>query len=137
MSRHVVAAADEIKPGGVKIVTVKGRSIGVFNVAGKYYALLNKCPHQGAELCRGRISGTVESDDPGSFWLSRKGEMVKCPWHGWEFDIMTGKSWCDPKSTLVKSFSVAVAPGKELVEGPFSVETFAISVDENYLIIEM
>ena len=44
--------------------------------------------------------------------------MVKCPWHGWEFDIRTGKSWCDPSRVRVRQYPVAVKPGTELVEGP-------------------
>lgn len=137
MSRHVVATADEIAPGGVKIAKVKGRSIGVFNVGGEYFALLNKCPHQGADLCRGKITGLMQSQEPGKLEVQRKGEMLKCPWHGWEFDIRTGKSWCDPKSTLVKSYSVAIESGKDLVEGPFAVETFKISVEEDYIVVDL
>ena len=51
-----VAAADEIPPGERKIVEIGGRSIGVFNVAGEYFALRNRCPHQGGPLCEGAFS---------------------------------------------------------------------------------
>ncbi len=36
---------------------------------------------------------------PGEYRMSRPGEMLKCPWHGWEFDIRTGQSWCEPTNT--------------------------------------
>ena len=55
MSRHVVATVDEIAPGTCKLVTVKGREIGIFNVNHEYFALINRCPHQGAPLCKGAI----------------------------------------------------------------------------------
>ena len=49
----VVGTVDEIPPGGRKIVEVAGRSIGVFNVGGEFFALRNRCPHQGGPLCEG------------------------------------------------------------------------------------
>ena len=57
-ARHVVAKVGEIPIGGKKLVSVKGRDIGVFNVNGEFFALLNKCPHAGASLCHGRIIGS-------------------------------------------------------------------------------
>ncbi len=63
MSRHVVATVGEIAPGSSKLVTVKGREIGLFNVKGEYFALANKCPHEGAALCRGNL---VDSRSPTS-----------------------------------------------------------------------
>ena len=60
MERHVVARAEEIPPGGRKIVRIAGRGeIGIFNVDGAYYALKNTCAHQGARVCLGKIVGTA------------------------------------------------------------------------------
>ena len=109
---------DEIAPGSRKIVTVKGREIGVFNVGGEFFALINRCPHQGAPLCRGEIVGRAESRPmPGEYRLTRQGEMLRCPWHGWEFDIRTGQSWCDPDSVQARSYAVTVEPGETLAKG--------------------
>ena len=74
-TRHVVAKVGEIPLGGKKLISVKGRDIGVFNVNGEFFALLNKCPHAGASLCHGRIIGLAEADEPGQYRLSRKGEI--------------------------------------------------------------
>ena len=60
MARHVVARVDEIPPGERKIVEVAGRSIGVFNVGGEFFALRNRCPHQGGPLCEGRLLRRAE-----------------------------------------------------------------------------
>ena len=136
MSRHVVAKADEIAPGASKLVTVNGREVGLFNVKGEFYALANRCPHQGGPMCKGKVGGLVLSDGPGEYRVVRPGEFLKCPWHGWEFEIRTGQSWCDPKSTKVRAFEVTVAPGEELVKGPYIAETFPVSIEENYLVIE-
>ena len=92
MSKHVVATVAEIPPGGRKLVTVRGRSIAVFNLDGEFFGLFNRCPHQGGPMCEGILTGLIESDEPGHYRYSRKGEILRCPWHGWEFDVRTGQS---------------------------------------------
>lgn len=136
-SRHVVARVDEIAPGKSKLVHVEGRDIAVFNVAGEFMAIANRCPHEGADLCRGELVSLIESDEPGVVRLSRHGELVRCPWHGWEFDLKTGKSWCDPTRTRVKSYDVAVEHGSRLVEGRYRTEVYKISVDDDYVVLEL
>jgi len=137
MSREVLARAAEVPPGTRRIVSVRGREIGVFNVNGEFYALSNRCPHKGAELCRGMIVGLPQSDAPGEYRISRPGEFIRCPWHGWEFDIRTGQSWCDPNSVRARTFKVNVESGSALLKGPYVVETFPVSVEEEYLVIDM
>ena len=110
MSRHVVAATSEIKPGERKLLTIKGREIGVFNVDGAFFALANRCPHAGGPMCEGRVVGLVRSNGPGTYSITRKGEFVRCPWHGWEFDIRTGQSWCDPNDLKIRQLRSSRAP---------------------------
>lgn len=62
MAKQVIAQVSEVPPGARKIVEVAGRSIGVFNVAGEFFALRNRCPHQGGPLCTGRLSGFLPGD---------------------------------------------------------------------------
>jgi nitrite reductase/ring-hydroxylating ferredoxin subunit len=137
MARHVVAAAGEIPPGTRKLVTLAGREIGVFNHGGEYFALLNRCPHQGGPLCKGPLVGVVTSKEPGRFDYSRRGELLKCPVHGWAYDIRTGQSWCDPDDTKVKAYEVTVEAGAVLAKGPFVAETFAVSVEQDYIVVEV
>jgi nitrite reductase/ring-hydroxylating ferredoxin subunit len=137
MSRHVVAAADEIAPGQSKLVTVKGREIGIFNVGGAFYALLNRCPHEGGALCEGLVAGLPKSDGPGTYRVERKGELIRCPWHGWEFDIKTGQSYCDPEHVFVRTYNIDVEPGEALAKGPFVAETFKVTVEKEYLVLEV
>lgn len=135
--RHVVARVEEVQPGKPLVRQIKGRQVGIFNVDGEFYALHNRCPHQGAELCRGRITHLVQAKLAGEIETSRHGEILKCPWHGWEFDIRTGQSWCDPGSMYVRQFGVKVEPGATLVKGPYVAETFPVTVEENYIVVEM
>ena len=136
MAKHVVATTGEIPVGGSKLVEVKGRPIAVFNVKGEYFALYDKCPHEGGSLCRGKLTSLIDSGGPGDYRLSREGEIVRCPWHGWEFDIRTGKSYCDPVRMRVRNYAVSVETGTRIVEGPYQAETFPVTVEGEYLVVD-
>lgn len=86
-----ICRAEEIAVGGRKIVQVGHLSIGIFHLAEGFYALRNSCPHQGAELCKGSVHGTHLPGEVGEFIPALPGRVLRCPWHGWEFDIVTGK----------------------------------------------
>ncbi|MBA3416187.1 MAG: Rieske (2Fe-2S) protein [Chloroflexia bacterium] len=125
--RHAVATVGEIAPGTRKIVEVAGRSVGVFNVGGRFYAVRNSCPHQGGPLCLGPTIGLVSGDRPGEFRYERDGEILRCPWHGWEFDLATGRSIFDPHRTRVKSYPVEVET--------LQAETYAVEVDRDAVVV--
>ena len=110
----------------------------MFNLDGEYFALANRCPHEGGPLCQGqhRRAGAVRRARPLPADAATS-EFLRCPWHGWEFDIRTGQSWCDPKSTRARQFQVTVEPGETLVKGPYVAETFPVSVEEEYLVVEV
>jgi nitrite reductase/ring-hydroxylating ferredoxin subunit len=136
MTTYVVGRASEIAPGGRKLVQVGGRSIGVFNVEGKFYALRNACPHQGAPLCLGSIKGTAEESRPGEYVWGREGMILRCPWHGWEFDLTTGRSVFNPHRTRVRSYRVTVEHDREWPPDP-SVETYNVTVDDGLVVLEV
>jgi 3-phenylpropionate/trans-cinnamate dioxygenase ferredoxin subunit len=120
---YIVAKASEIPPGSKKIVEVGGRSIGVFNINGQFHALRNVCPHKGAELCKGPVMPLVISSGPGNFDFEREGEILRCPWHAWEFDIKTGCMIVDP-AMRTKSYEV-------------TVEKFDVSVDDDQVVVHL
>jgi nitrite reductase/ring-hydroxylating ferredoxin subunit len=103
----VVCAASEIPIGGKRIVEADGLSIGVFNIAGKFYAIKNVCPHAGAPLCEGHIQTTPRPGEVGKFEPALEGRVLRCPWHGWEFDIVTGKGLYD-RTSRVATYPVDV-----------------------------
>lgn len=137
MTRHVIAPVEELPPGSRKFVDLDGRPIAVFNIKGAFYGILNKCPHQGASLCEGALIGLAEAKQPGEITYSRQGEILRCPWHGWEFDVKTGQSYCDPKKFRVRPYTVTVEPGEAVVKGPYVAETFAVQVENNYVVIDL
>ena len=114
MADHVVCAASEIALGERRIVDVAGRSIGIFNVGGRFYALHNGCPHKGGELCAGRITGTVLPTRGRDFVYGREGEILRCSRHGWEFEIATGRALADARVRAL-TYPVRVEAGRLVV----------------------
>jgi nitrite reductase/ring-hydroxylating ferredoxin subunit len=159
----VLARAADLADGERLIVTVQGRSIGIFNVGGRFYAFLNRCPHRGAELCKGDILGSLESDRPGEFRLDPERRFLACPWHGWEYDLETGESWFDPARTKARPFRVDVEAGQIVAEdiasgralelgedmadfidpqtrrirGPYRAEVLPVAVEDEYLVLSL
>lgn len=136
MGRHIVGRVGEIAPGDRRLVEAEGRSIGVFNVNGEFYALRNSCPHQAAPLCLGSIKGMTMPSKPGEYIWAREGEILRCPWHGWEFDILTGRSIFNPHRTRVKAYDVTVESGPSEPEDE-SVETFDVRVEDGWVILHV
>ncbi|KAA3447377.1 2Fe-2S ferredoxin [Mesorhizobium sp. SARCC-RB16n] len=89
--------AAEVAVGKPRIVTIGRIRVGIFQLADGYAALLNICPHRAGQLCEGPISGTTRQTDNTEFVYERAGELIRCAWHGWEFDIRSGKCLVDEK----------------------------------------
>lgn len=111
-----VGACDDLKPGSRMIVEVDGKSIGVFNIGGTYHAVLNHCPHHDAPVCRGRLSGTMVPSNPGEYVGGLRDMVLRCPWHGWEFNIETGKCIFGVDRSSIRIYPVSVESGRILVE---------------------
>ena len=78
---HCVAALDELPDGRVKTVTAGTLSMALTHIDGSYTAMDNRCPHQGGPLGEGSIE------------VGKDGEcLLRCPWHGWDFDPKTGRA---------------------------------------------
>ena len=97
----------DLPPGERKIIEVDGKSIGLFNVNGEYFAMHNRCPHMGGNLCAGPVTGTTLPTDKTEFIYGREGELIRCGWHGWEFEIKTGVCTVD-KKMRAKVYKVSV-----------------------------
>ena len=137
MTRHVVARAADLPPGTRKKVSIESRDLVVLNIKGELFALSDKCPHKGASLCGGLLTGLVKSDGPGDYKYERAGEILRCPWHQWEFDVRTGRSYCDPRRLRLMQFPVAVEAGASVVEGPYKAETFNVSIEDEYIVLDV
>ncbi len=146
--KYVVARVDEIPPGSRKIVEVGGVSIGVFNLKGEFFALRNRCPHQGGPLCEGKLWGDLVATAPGEFQYSDTREIIACAWHGWEFHLRTGQSWCDPRRLRTKSYRVSVEsgathaaeeapPSPGLEKGPYVAQIYPAAAEGELVVVEI
>ena len=97
----VVARADEIPEGERKIVQVEGLSIGVFHHEGAWYALRNHCLHRSGPVCTGTLAGDV----------------ITCPWHGYQYDVTNGRLLMDPSAGL-DMYPVEVRDGEIFLQIP-------------------
>jgi NAD(P)H-dependent nitrite reductase small subunit len=89
-----VAHVAEIAEGTAMPVRVGEREVALFHVDGAFYALRNRCPHQGGPLCEGRVEGAT----------------VTCPWHAWTFKLTDGKMVAG--FSLVDTYEVRVEDGQ-------------------------
>ncbi len=96
-----VARVEEIPEGERKIINVDGISIGIFHHNGNFYALHNSCLHRGGPVCTGSLNGDV----------------IECPWHGFQYDVRDGHLLTDPKSHL-DTFRVQVEDDEVKLEIP-------------------
>lgn len=116
MTPRAVCSTDELAPGERLIVDTGGREIAVFNVNGEFVAVANYCVHAGGPVCEGKLSGTVTASvDEWEYDWEREGEILACPWHGWEFDLLTGEHLSDPSYRLL-TYDVTVSDGTVYVE---------------------
>ena len=116
----VVGTVAEFPVGTHKIVSVDGREVGIFNIGGRLYGLLNRCAHQGGPLCAARrTTGTLVSEAPDfSPRWEHEGEIVACPWHGLEYHVPTGRCLAFPEIVL-RRYDVVVE-GDDVVVSPAS-----------------
>ncbi|MFC6873201.1 Rieske (2Fe-2S) protein [Halobellus marinus] len=110
--RYAIAEEDDFDGDGSRVITeVEGREIAVFRHDGDYYALANYCIHQAGPLCEGPLSGNITTDDEGWDWeYDDEERYIVCPWHGWMFDIETGRSPKDERYG-VPTYDVEVEDG--------------------------
>jgi 3-phenylpropionate/trans-cinnamate dioxygenase ferredoxin component len=94
MSKTKVAEVADLGVGQGRVVEVEGRSVAVFNVDGRFYAIDNTCPHRGGPLGEGDVEGPI----------------AICPWHGWRWDVTTGNNANNP-AVKVACYPVTVEQG--------------------------
>ena len=97
------------------VARVDGREIGVVldRASGSLYGLRNRCPHHGGPLCLGTVRPRL-TGRPGSYALA-EAIVIRCPWHGWEFDPTTGTCLDEP-ALRVAVYAAKAADGRVLVD---------------------
>jgi nitrite reductase (NADH) small subunit len=95
------ARKDEIPADSIREFQVEGATIAVANVDGKFFAINNTCLHRGGPLAEGELNGKV----------------VTCPWHGWQYDVTSGKLIMNP-TVGVNCYPVEIRGEDIFVEFP-------------------
>lgn len=99
-----VGHEDDLPEGRVKTVTARTVSICLSHFDGRWAAMDNKCPHQGGPLGE----GSIETGADGKCW-------IRCPWHGWDFDPLTGAPPGGHEDTGQQIYPVEVRDGEIFV----------------------
>jgi len=120
-----VGSLEDFDEGRIKILKIKGREIGVVVWGGIPYALRNTCPHQAGPVCAGVITRKlIAGPHVGEIDVKGDDPVLVCPWHGWEFDVRSGRLLSDG-SLGIKTYPVhidgdrvVVTLGREADGGP-------------------
>lgn len=114
--RAEVCASDELEVGQIASAQLGPMPVVVVRAPdGSLHALLDKCLHQGGRLSRGVLTGdSSNATDVGDYPYERFGEVVRCPWHGFEYDIRTGCLLAQ-KDRCLRTFTVTEEDGKIFV----------------------
>jgi nitrite reductase (NADH) small subunit len=113
--QHRVGTVDEVRRDGCRIVELDGRPVGVISVGEEFFAIHDRCPHMGPSMCQGTVSGTFLPAQPHEYVYGRHQKVIRCPWHGWEFDLETGRSLLEPKRVGLRTYRVTVEAGDVVV----------------------
>ena len=109
-----VGAAADLERDGRVVARVDGREVGVVaEPGGGVHGIRNRCPHHGGPLCLGQVGERVEGE-PGVYELTGR-RTLRCPWHGWEFDLETGVCIDEP-SLRTAVYPAQIENGRVLVQ---------------------
>ena len=108
--KHYICRVDELAPGEKRGYTIKNIPlVVVHSVHDEFYAIYEFCPHQRASLGDGVLGGQTIARQPGAkFAYVREGEILRCPWHNYCFDIKTGLCLTEPNKFRVKTYPILI-----------------------------
>jgi nitrite reductase (NADH) small subunit len=115
--KRVVCGSEDLGRGQMLVAwIVRVPVVVVCTGSNDYYAVRGICPHQGAMLGAGQLTSLTASDEPGTYELVEHGELLRCPWHSFDYDVKTGRCVSDPR---------------------LRVKTYPVTVEGDHLVIDM
>jgi nitrite reductase/ring-hydroxylating ferredoxin subunit len=115
--KYPAGPVDDFPAGSIEVITIRARSVGIVNTGTDFYAILNVCPHALAPVCEGRLTGTFLPSPQGAPVWGLDGRILRCPWHGFEFDLGDGgRSVFTTFRARVRMFPASVENGVVHVE---------------------
>jgi nitrite reductase/ring-hydroxylating ferredoxin subunit len=99
--------------GTIKVLEVSGREIGVARLRnGELRGIMNRCPHKGAPICQGFISGVWDARGPGELAFDERLDVLVCPWHGFQYDLGTGTEVCWKRASRLRMYTIEETDGE-------------------------
>jgi nitrite reductase/ring-hydroxylating ferredoxin subunit len=116
--KYRVCNVQDIAPGETRSFSIKNIPIVlVRSKQGEFYALYGLCPHQRCSLATGVLGGLTVAPQPGAaFEYIREGEILRCPWHSFSFDVTTGACLTAPKKLRVKTYPLSITNQEVFLE---------------------
>ena len=102
--------------GTMKVLEVNGREIGVARLRnGDLRAVMNRCPHKGAPICHGLISGVWDATGPGELAFDESRDVLVCPWHGFQYELATGTEVFWKRASRLRMYAIEEGDGDVFV----------------------
>lgn len=115
-ARRAVCSLEQLAPGSKIRIEIGSRAVLVCRTEeGAVFAVSDDCPHQGASLAAGSLAGTTVSTAPETYEYGRRGEVIRCPWHQYEFDVTSGESLFGERRNRLKCYEISVENGHVFV----------------------
>jgi nitrite reductase/ring-hydroxylating ferredoxin subunit len=110
---HVLCRTHELPPGEQRLFVIeeKLRVLVICVAQDDYRALYPRCPHRAAPLEHGEVMHAVTGSAPGEYIVDRDRVIIHCPWHGYDFDVVTGACITDPARYRVRTYEVNAVDG--------------------------
>jgi nitrite reductase/ring-hydroxylating ferredoxin subunit len=102
----------DLELDAIRTVELDGREVCLVRTSAGVFAFGTVCPHQGGPMCHGAIKGTMDPSDPNRYEFAHEGEVVTCPWHGYEFHMTDGSSVGGALKGRLAAYQVEVREGK-------------------------
>ena len=112
-----VGPVEQFDDRRLNLIELGKHEVVILRVRSEVYAMRNSCPHAAAKICQGRVVPRIiaQRPRPGEGEVDADQPVVKCPWHGWEFDPRDGRALADPRMCL-KVWPAKVDNERVLVE---------------------
>ena len=115
--KHALFGEHELQPGEIRAVDVDGVAIVVARTPdGAYRAIRDVCPHYGTRLSTGAMVPLWDGEEPGEYHHNSGRYALRCPWHGYEYDLSDGRCPADPKKYRVRAYDVTIESGMVCLE---------------------
>lgn len=112
---HDLGSVNEFPLGEFRLFDLPRGSVGVVRTNEGIYAVRNRCPHMGGPICSGELAGTTLPSAPDEIVYGLRGDVLRCPWHGWEFRVSSGEAVFNMSKRRLIKYPVEVVDGRVIV----------------------